>query len=263
MRGLLVAMGLVWRVGVGVGVKAEEELRGAVGWMGVVGLMEGAMLLALARLCTLFFPPFLSSALILTFITALGGGFHQDGLSDTFDGLAVRPHPDPEEDRHLRLAAMKDPHPGTAGNLSLILTTVLALAALTSLLPSPLSAPALLGAPIAARWATVLAMWRTTPARPSGLGSIFVGRIPLSDLFLSGLPLSVPGLLLVLERGWPSLLALGAGLFGLGLVVRLLCSLFTRRIGGLTGDTLGAVHQISFVITLLACAAATGPTPLP
>lgn len=171
------------------------------------------------------------------------GGFHEDGLADTADGLGGGQHP------ARRMEIMKDSRVGTFGVLALGLTLALKVAALAGLGPM-IGALALLAAHGAARGASVLAMrllpyvgdhaggkWK--PA-PTGLG---VGEV-LTALLLAAWPLALLT---------PAAAAAGVSL---GAILALAPALAARRlIGGQTGDVLGAIEQMFELGFLLGVAA--------
>ncbi|MEM7729758.1 MAG: adenosylcobinamide-GDP ribazoletransferase [Pseudomonadota bacterium] len=167
----------------------------------------------------------------------LTGAFHEDGLADTFDGIGGAP------DRERSLAIMRDSRIGTYGTCALVLALAVMAAALLSM-PPPAAALALVSGHALSRLSAVLVIATGRYARDEGTGK------PVSD------GIGGTGLVVALATGLAALLVLAFGLswrvaFGAiaGLVaghafIRLLCE---RRLGGYTGDTLGAVQQCSTV----------------
>lgn len=181
----------------------------------------------------------------------LTGGFHEDGLADTADGLGGY------VSAEKALDIMKDSRIGSYGSLTLLLVL---LAKISSL--ALLAQHSLLGAAVLLLWAHTLSralplfvMWRLPHVGDLGRSK----SKPLADA------IDLPRLLLALI--WP--VALSAALFAalpsaLWLAAPLLALLLTahlgrwfrQRIGGFTGDTLGCVQQLSELALYLSGAAA-------
>lgn len=172
----------------------------------------------------------------------LTGALHEDGLADTADGL-IGGH-----DRDQRLAIMRDSRHGTFGVVAIVLSVLLRAAALSEIGDPIYAGLALVAAHSGSRAALPLAMRALAPARSDGLGAA-AGRpgIPLATAALA------IGLLVTLAalgpaRGLVAIGLAGAAMFAAGVVVH-------RRIGGYTGDVLGAFQQIGEVVMLLTAAA--------
>ncbi|MGJ7492035.1 adenosylcobinamide-GDP ribazoletransferase [Variovorax sp. ZT4R33] len=215
----------------------------AVGW--VVGAV-GALVMAAALL--LWTP--LVAALLCTIATVLlTGAFHEDGLADVVDGLGGA------STRERALEIMKDSRVGAFGALALVLAVGLKVALLASLAGqgAVIACAALLGAHVLSRLAP-LAVMRASPY-VGGEGS---KSKPMADA-VSGASVaiallwSVPAAALLLAvGGWVSgLAAVAAAALTAGFMVRLL----RRRLGGFTGDGLGATQQLSELAIYLALAA--------
>jgi adenosylcobinamide-GDP ribazoletransferase len=181
--------------------------------------------------------PLLAAALILAAWAVLSGFLHLDGLADCWDAL-FPPMP-PEK----RWQVLKDPHLGAFGVIGLMLHLLIKVTALLAVLNlHPLS---LLLAPVWARW-LVLWVGRLPPARSEGLGAVFARAVtPRALLWSSPLPLLVIPL-----GGWHSLIALPLAALGSAA----LGWLAQRRLGGINGDVLGAVIEVSETLVLVAFA---------
>ncbi len=196
----------------------------------LVGLLFGLLLLAAAWLLE-GAPPALAAALLLTLWVALSGALHLDGLADSADawlgGLG---------DRERTLAIMKDPRSGPMAVVALVLLLLLKFAALLALLEAG-QWLALLLVPLLAR-ASLLGLFLGTPyVRAGGLGAAMAAHLPRTAgrrvLLLSGAA--------CLLAGWSGLLAVAAAL-GVHLLLR---RQLLRRLGGTTGDTAGALLELS------------------
>jgi adenosylcobinamide-GDP ribazoletransferase len=171
----------------------------------------------------------------------LTGALHEDGFGDAADGL-IGGH-----DRDQRLAIMRDSRHGTFGVLAIVLSVLLRAAALARIGEAVHAGLALIAAHAASRSLLPLAMRALVPARADGLGAT-VGR----PRTLPATAALVIGLLVTLAALGP---ARGAIAFGLaGASISTLGMLAHRRIGGYTGDVLGAFQQIGEIVMLLTAA---------
>jgi len=203
-----------------------------------VGLLLG-FLLGLAHWGFSYaFPRILADGLVLILLVVLTGAFHLDGLADTLDGLATGKTP--EE----RLRIMKDHHVGTFGVVGLILVLGLKFLALTSL-PDHIFSKALLVSLILSRWSMVQLTYRAPYARPDGgLGLPFKENLKKKEMVIASLSsLALSSLIL---RFWGAMLWLAVGFLTL-----LFQAFFQKRIGGITGDILGAANEANEVFVLI------------
>ena len=212
--------------------------RASVGWFPLVGTGVGLVVGGVWWAANLLWPPLLAAALVVVVDLALTGMLHFDGLVDSADGLL------PAVDRGRRLEVMADPAVGAFGVGAGAAVLVLRTGALASAIPSPL----LVGGLWCASRTAMAAIMRFLPyVRPGGLADLFApgSAVPL----LGGLALS--GVLVVAGSGAPGLVALGAGLVAAAAVA----GLARRRIGGFTGDVLGAAGLLAETVGLLAVSA--------
>ncbi|SDO42677.1 cobalamin-5'-phosphate synthase [Lutimaribacter pacificus] len=199
---------------------------GAVGWI--------ALALGLA--------PMLAAGLALAAMTAATGALHEDGLADCADGFWGG------WDRARRLEIMKDSRIGTYGVLALVLGTGLRWGALGALFAAGHVWAPLIAAAMLSRAAMPALMAALPHARDSGL-SRHVGR-PDGTTVAAGAGLALVASALVLGFG----AALGATVVAL-LAASCVAALARARIGGQTGDVLGAAQQVCEIAVLLALSA--------
>jgi adenosylcobinamide-GDP ribazoletransferase len=179
-----------------------------------------------------------AAALLLVLTVWITGGLHLDGLADTADGLAGSR--DPAES--LRL--MKDSRVGTFGVLSLILALLLKFSLFLSLAAPASGAKALVLYPVVSRWGMVLLAYLSPYARPEGgLGQAMT--LGVNPRILAGASLSA-AVLALLILGAPGLALFAAA----GALVWLGSLYFQKRLGGITGDVLGAANEILEVLIL-------------
>lgn len=202
-------------VGVALGAAGAAIASGAL-WLGVTPGVTAALVLALGAMLT--------------------GGLHEDGLSDTADGLFGG------WTRERRLEIMKDSRVGSYGALALVLFTLARWSALTALLVQGGYWPALIAAGAMSRAPMALMMALLPNARGEGL-SHATGR-PSPATALLGLALAAA--LAVVLTGWGAVPMVFAALG----VTLWLAFTALRRIGGQTGDILGATQQLAEVACL-------------
>jgi adenosylcobinamide-GDP ribazoletransferase len=241
---LAIALGLLTRLPVRLGASATER-GAAAAWAwplvgGLVGL-SGAAVGALAVWSGL--APALAAASVVAAQVLLTGALHEDGLADTADGLWGG------WDRDRRLAIMRDSRIGTYGVLALLLVTLARWSALSLLIGAGdwaaiVAAGAISRAPMAAIMAAL------PNARGSGL-SQRVGR-PRRPAALAAVALAaLAGVALGGATAIPAALAVA-------LVCGLLALAARARIGGQTGDILGASQQLAEVAVLTVATTALG-----
>jgi len=165
-------------------------------------------------------------AALLTVLTGivLTGALHEDGLADTADGV-IGGH-----DRDQRLAIMRDSRHGTFGVVAIVLSVLLRTAALAGIGEAVYAGLALIA------------------AHAAGLGA--AAGTPRTPLAIAALAI---GLLITLAALGPTRGAIAFGLAGASMAT--LGMLAHRRIGGYTGDVLGAFQQIGEIVMLLTAAA--------
>lgn len=197
----------------------------------------------------------------------LTGGFHEDGLADTCDGLGGA------VDRERALAIMKDSRLGSYGALGLVLTLALKAAALVALVQSPVVLDAMVRslAPAAAvPWAMaaalVLGHGASRAATVALLAALpYAGDVahakakPLAQQVGAGgavvaLAWALLWAVLAVAAGWPAW-RVALALLAMGAVACVCARWLLRRLGGYTGDTLGATQQWCEVALYLALAA--------
>ena len=184
----------------------------------------------------------LAALLTVTVWKFLTGGVHLDGLADCLDGLVGR-------DAEHRLAIMRDSRIGAFGAVGLILFLMLEIVALAELVP-PVRGSALFAAPVIARAtpAVLAALFR--PARADGQGAAFHAGVRPSAIAI--------GLAAAAAAASFALGGLGVATLSVGLVAAVAVGAFVAtRLGGVTGDVLGAAVEISEVAVLLTVSAWT------
>ncbi len=194
----------------------------------LVGLAVGAGVAGVfAAVQAVGVPALLAGFLAVAAGVAVTGALHEDGLADTADALGIR-------ERRQALEVMRDPRTGAFGAVALALTVPMRALALAVAGPA-----AALAAHALSRAAMAGAMAWTPQARGEGLAADAGEVRPMAALLVAaGIGLLV---------GWPAIpaavLAAGGAAW-----------LATRRFGGHTGDTLGAVQQVTELAVLVVLA---------
>ncbi|WP_331374521.1 adenosylcobinamide-GDP ribazoletransferase [Sinorhizobium chiapasense] len=205
---------------------------------------------ALAALLIALHTSSLFTAFLVVAVQALvTGALHEDGLGDTADGFGGG------RDRESALAIMKDSRVGTYGALALILSVGLRVSALASFLPlfTPIGAGLmLLGVAALTRAAMVWHWSRLPPARPGGVAASAGTPDPQATSVALGSAVLF-ALLLFYTAGVPAVAVLLA-LAAFALTVKAFGKIASRKLGGHTGDTIGATQQLTEIAILGALA---------
>lgn len=218
-----------------------DRERAAVRYYPLVGAGVGAVAAAALLGAAALWPPLVAVLLGTAATLLLTGAFHEDGLADTFDGLGA-------SSRERALEVMRDSRVGTYGLLALTMTLALKVASLAAL-PPALAAVALVAGHGLSRLSAVLVIATGAYARDHGTGKFTASGVSRGGLVAA----LATGVLLLAPLGS----AAGVALVGLGAGHLLARTTFERRLGGYTGDCLGATQQLSEVglyLTLAACA---------
>jgi adenosylcobinamide-GDP ribazoletransferase len=197
------------------------------GLAGLVGL--GALALGL--------PAIVAAGLVLAAQVMLTGAMHEDGLADCADGIWGG------MTRDRRLEILKDSRIGAYGVLALILCVGLRWGLIAALLPLPGALAALMAAGALSRGAMAGVMAALPFARTDGLAR-HVGRPTRAAAGLSAAVALAVGLVMATPATWG---AAGAVVVASALFARLALG----RLGGQTGDVLGATQQLGEIAALL------------
>jgi cobalamin 5'-phosphate synthase/cobalamin synthase len=234
-----------------VPARAATSTRGVLPWAPLVGVVLGGIAAGVAEAGARAVSPLTGAVLALVALALLTRGLHLDGLADTADGLG------PLRGRERALQVMRQSDVGPFGVATLVLTMLLQAACLAALLPEDGGWLVLWAAVVAAR----LAMSRTglpgvAVADGSSLGRTVAGTV--SGRWLTGaavLTLVVTALAAAAVRG-PEHAVMLVGALVAGLVVgEVLHRRARRRLGGTTGDVMGAMGELTTAATLLVAAA--------
>ncbi len=203
----------------------------------LVGAIIGAIGALVYWVADLALDPIVA-ALLSTAATAFcTGAFHEDGLADTFDGIAGG------HTRARALEIMKDSRIGSFGALALIIVVATKVVTLASLSGS-MAVMAIVCGHIVSRTSSVITIATSRYAREDGTGSCAMTGISGISTVVATMTGAIALIALAVFESVPIAVGalLGAGLGHVGIRI-----FFQRRIGGYTGDCLGATQQITEV----------------
>jgi adenosylcobinamide-GDP ribazoletransferase len=189
----------------------------------------------------------LGAALAVAALAWLTRALHLDGLADTADALGSgRPAAD-------ALAIARRSDIGPFGVVTLVLVVLVQIAALADLLDRGAGAGSLVIAVVTGRLAVTLACLRGIPAaRPDGLGAVVAGSVPMAGgLVVAAVWLALAIAAVGAEHGLGAGLATGGAVLGGLLAAALVVGLARRRLGGITGDVLGATAELTTAAVLV------------
>jgi adenosylcobinamide-GDP ribazoletransferase len=238
VSGLLLAIRYLTVLPLGALDRAQAGGLGrATPWFPVVGLLLGALVAAVDTLAVQLFSAPVSAILTVAAWKTVTGGLHLDGLADTLDGLMGG-------DRERRLAIMRDSRIGTFGALGLIFVLGLEIAAVAEL-PPTFRWRLLLVAPAVGRAVPPVLARLFGAARPEGQGAAFVATVGgAGSVIALSVAAALATILLGASGAVSATLAVAVALGGAWLVA--------RRLGGVTGDVLGAAVETTELVVILA-----------
>lgn len=230
------AVQFLTRVPVPVGAAfTPARLAAAPRYYPLVGALAGALCAAVYALAQASLTPAVAVLLALAASLLVTGAFHEDGLADTFDGIGGG------GDRERVLEIMRDSRIGTYGSLALGLVLAIKAAALLGLPPGR-AAMALVVAHGLSRLSAVLVIASSRYVRDRGVGKPTADGIGAGGLAVAVLTGGLLLAWLAVAGGSAAALSAAAGALLGHIVMR---AWVERRLGGYTGDTLGAVQQLS------------------
>lgn len=216
--------------------------QGQVAMFPVVGLILGCILALTDTLLSCIWPPLVVGILDTLLLMVITGGFHLDGLGDTADGLFSH------RSRERSLEIMKDSRSGAMGVLAMVVIIAMKWAGLASM-PEPGVCRVLLliAIPALARASQIIGIGVLPYGRKEGTAHDLFGKEPLmTRLRFMALPVIL------------ALLAGGRGLMVLlvyGIITSVLLVWYKKKMGGITGDMLGAMTEITEGFLFVAAAA--------
>lgn len=224
-------------------IRTERELRtsSSVPWFPFVGAVIGAMVGGAVALAQPWATPTVAAVVGVTLGLLVTGCFHEDGLGDVADAFVGG------WNAEQRMTILKDSRHGTYGVVAIVTSIVVRVVALSSLVSvgPRVAFAACVVAHCSARTAAVGVMIGSRPATGEGLGHDYVHDASRSRLAIGAI---VGAMIAVVASGWWALVVLGVGTVLAAVVAR-----WSRhKVGGFTGDVLGAVEQVVEAAALVA-----------
>ncbi len=247
----LLATGTLTAVRVPPPARVDRSVAGLAMVLAPVAVLPLALVAALVVLVgdRIDLPP-LATAYVVVLVLALGTrALHWDGLADTADGLTASYSP------ARSLEVMRTGPVGPAGVVAVVLVTGLQAAGLAAVLRLEHAWWAVALLVCASRACLAIACVRGVPAaRADGLGVSVIGAVPAVGAAVSLVVATIAVALAghALGSVWPTTI----GLVAMIAVVLALVLRCTRRLGGITGDVLGAAVEVSFAVLVLAASTA-------
>lgn len=240
LRSFYIALSFLTRIPTPIkGDVTQSQIGQSIVFYPLVGALMGLIFFLIAQI-TLFFSTDFSSdvlaAVLLIVWVLITGGLHLDGLADSADAWIGG-----QNDRERTLEIMKDPYCGPIAVAVIVLVLLLKWVALSQLLKTDYSA-FLIVVPMLSRSVIIVLFMTTVYVRDSGLGTAFLDYMPEEKILWSVLFVSAICYLIF------------GGVFSMILValsVVVLRIMMIKRIGGMTGDTLGASVEIAEAVALL------------
>ncbi len=218
----------------------EENFANSMAFFPLVGMLIGVLLVVLRRI--FYYLPvssLIGDTLVLIVWIWLSGGLHLDGFADSVDGFLGG------HNKEEILNIMKDSATGAKGVVALVSLLLLKFILLVEM-PLFIKDAVLFFTPTIGRWSMVIATFLGKPARlKNSIGKLFMDYIGWREVVFASLTMAVVGILLFKLYFLP-LVILGTG------IVLLILKYCQQKIGGISGDILGAINEIVEVFILLA-----------
>lgn len=218
-------------------------------YLPLVGIVVGAIAAAVYAAASWIWPHVVAVLLSIIAGIYLTGAFHEDGFADTCDGLGGGA----SAERALEI--MKDSRIGTYGAIGIGLMLALKCAALALLPPQAVIGALLVAHPLS-RLASCALIWQLDYVKAEGKAKPLAQQMSNVEFIVAALP---PALIMgaLYFVGWLSWQEIAAGVAAVILTTAWLARKFVSRLGGYTGDCLGAVQQateVAFYLAVLATA---------
>ncbi len=231
MKNFLIALQFltILPVKINSGIK-ESDFGKALLYFPLVGILIG-FLLALASIVFAFLPNLVTGSLLIIILIVISGGIHLDGLCDTCDGFyGLKPKQD-------MLNIMRDSRTGVMGVIGVVTILLLKFTLIVSI-PGQYLCKSLIIMAVFSRWSQAFACYASSYARKDGKAKDFIDHAKRTDIAVGGAATLI-------------IFLIAAQLKGIAVFVSALICVFLfiryseKKIGGMTGDTIGALSEIS------------------
>ncbi|MCX5678278.1 MAG: adenosylcobinamide-GDP ribazoletransferase [Candidatus Omnitrophica bacterium] len=237
MRSFLAALQFLTIVPIRTRQASESDLPLSMVYFPLVGLLIGLILIMAIGIAMFFgLNDIAINSIIVVLLVLITGGLHLDGLADTFDAIASgKP-----KDEMLKI--MRDPHIGTMGVLALLSALLLKLSFLFCMSGNGKIISIILMC-VLSRWSMVMVMSIFPYARDRGKAKTFIEGINPRIVAIATLITIITVVMVAKFQGIVLFVLIGSASY-------LFAGSVARKIGGITGDTLGAVCELMEVVTL-------------
>lgn len=223
----------------------EGSLARSMVYFPVIGFLIGFLLVYADKAMALIaLPQSIANVLLVALSVLVTRALHIDGLADTLDGLMGG------RDHSSRLSIMKDSRLGTAGALGIFFVLAIKYLSLNNLFESEKVA-VLLTAPLLSRWSQTLMVFKTNYGREEGMGKAFVGHLRASGLAAASAIAIGLSAFVVVRLDTRSVFLIFSLLCGVVLLTFMGRWYLVRKLGGVTGDAIGAVSEMNEVLVFL------------
>lgn len=237
---LILAMQFMTRIPIPLNIEIKkDELYKTASYFPAVGIIIGFILSLLYIALVNLFSREIVMTLVVAFSYILTGAMHIDGLADTFDGLFSN------KDKERMLEIMRDSRLGTNGVVATVFMIILKVLFFVNINEN-MTLPSLLVMPMLGRLASTFAILISKSARGGeGLGGLMIGRAGMREFLIALVISLVAGFFIMPFSRFAELLTIVL------LVSFIITKYISMRIGGMTGDTLGAVTEITELVVLI------------
>ena len=218
----------------------EEDFKRGAYFFFIIGAIIGSLQYAFFRLLGGHLPGYSISIVLILIDVFITGGFHIDGFGDTCDGFFAA------KGRDKVLDIMKDSRIGTFAAIGIIINLLIKFEAYKFIAMNEELMGALLFVPVISRSAIAFLCFIGRPAKEGGLGNLFINNVGISQLIVN-----IIGAVAVGIVGGLRITTLGVYLITALVVIYLFNRLCKDKIGGITGDSLGAINEIVTLAILL------------
>ena len=236
MKPLLIALQFLTILPIRISEIKERDFGASLLYFPIVGLGIG-LVLSLSVFLLSSLPVLIKSAIILTVSTIITGGIHLDGLADTCDGFYGN------KSKEEILEIMRDSRIGVMAVVGLVTLLLLKFSLIASL-SNEILWKALIVMAVFSRWTQCLACSNSAYARKEGKAKYFIEYASKRDVFIGGL-FSLALFVLLMQIKGIILFLVSAP------VIFLFLQYIKKKIGGMTGDTIGAASEVAEVLILL------------
>lgn len=218
----------------------EDNFKRGAYFFFIIGIVIGSLQYIFYRLLNGHLPEYSISIILILIDVFITGGFHIDGFGDTCDGFFAA------KGRDKVLDIMKDSRIGTFAAIGIIINLLIKFEAYKFIAINGEVSAALLFIPMMSRASIAFLCFIGRPAKEGGLGNLFINNVGISHLIVNIIGAAVIGFIAGL-----SIVTLGIYLLAASVIIYLFNKLCEDKIGGITGDSLGAINELVTLALLL------------